>query len=248
VPSDPLHRTPPDGAGWRQLPLPLPHAPHYSAADFLEAPSNAEALAWLDRTADWPQLRLALWGAPGSGKTHLLHLWAARQGGVVLSGAGLKATPPEQPLAIDEADAAPEHPLLHLLNAAAEARLPVLLAGRVAPARWPVALPDLASRLRAITSVEIGPAEDALLRALLARLLAERQLAVAAEVQDWLALRLPRCPGAVRAAVARLDHLALAAGRPVTRALAAMVLASLAETEDEDFATSAPRADGPPLL
>ena len=117
-------------------------------------------------------------------------------------------------MAVDDADAAPERPLLHLLNAAGEAGLPVLLAGRAAPARWHAALPDLASRLRAITAVRIGPAEDELLRSLLARLLAERQLAVAEPLQDWLRLRLPRSQGAIREAVARLDRAALAAGGP----------------------------------
>ncbi|MDA8249733.1 MAG: chromosomal replication initiator DnaA, partial [Rhodospirillales bacterium] len=166
------------GRSWRQLALPFSHAPLY-AVDFLQMPSNAAALAWLARPADWPQRRLALWGEGGCGKTHLLHLWAGREAAALLAGPALprREAAPAQPLAIDDADAAPERALLHLLNAAAESGLAVLLAGRTPPARWPVALPDLASRLRATAAVEIRPAEDELLRALLARLLAERQIA-----------------------------------------------------------------------
>lgn len=232
----------PSAPAWRQLPLPFTHTPHLTAADFLPAPSNAAALAWLARTADWPQGRLALWGQEGSGKTHLLHLWAARSGAMLLAGPALPRTPaaPVQPLAIDDADAAAEHPLLHLLNAAAEARQPVLLAGRAPPARWPVALPDLASRLRAAAAVEIGPAEDSLLRALLARLLAERQIMVPDAVQAWLLARLPRTPAAVREAAARLDRAALAAGRAITRSVAAAVLEGLAEPEPDGTAASQP--------
>jgi len=224
--------------GWRQLALPFAHAPLY-AADFLEMPSNAAALAWLARPADWPQRRLALWGGEGCGKTHLLHLWAGRAGALLLAGPALprREAAPDRPLAIDDADAAPEHPLLHLLNAAAEAGLAVLLAGRTPPARWPVALPDLASRLRAAAAVEIRPAEDVLLRALLARLLAERQVAVPEPLQAWLLARLPRTPAAVREAAARLDRAALAAGGPITRAVAADVLAGLAGAADESSAS-----------
>ena len=212
--------------------LPFPHAPHYRAEEFLAAESNAEALEWLRHTAAWPGARLVLWGPEGCGKTHLLHLWAARHRAKMLAGPLLAAPrpdlrPPTEPLAVDDADAAPERPLLHLLNAAGEAGLPVLLAGRAAPARWNAALPDLASRLRATTAVQIGPAEDALLRGLLARLLAERQLAVAEPLQDWLRLRLPRSQGAIREAVARLDRVTLASGGPVTRALAQAVAAGL---------------------
>ena len=246
-------------AGWRQLPLPFSHQPHYTAADLFEAPCNAAALAWLRRTADWPQLRLALWGAEGCGKTHLLHVWAARNGAALLSGAALSGEPalPGRPLAIDDADTARERPLLHLLNAAAEAGQPVLLSGRTAPARWAVALPDLSSRLRSIVAVEIGHADEVLLRSLLARLLAERQLVVAEAVQDWLLLRLPRTPAALRAAAERLDRTALASGRKITRAMAAATLASmggLAETPegpngpDRDEPTEASRHAAAPSL
>jgi len=214
-----------------QLPLPFPHQPAYAAADFLAAPSNEAALTWLDRTPDWPDCRLALWGEPGCGKTHLLRLWAGRRGAAVLAGPdllGLPAVPPAGGVALDDADAMAEEPaLLHLLNAAREARLAVLLAARTPPARWPVRLPDLASRLRAVTAVEIMPPEESLLRALLLRLLADRQLAVRPDLQDWLLLRLPRSPAALREVVARLDQAALAAGGGVTRSIAAGVVAAM---------------------
>jgi chromosomal replication initiation ATPase DnaA len=227
-----------------QLPLPFPHTPGYAAHEFLEAPSNAQALEWLSRTADWPGGRLALFGEAGCGKSHLLHRWAAegRGGGEGGGGGGGGTVLPAEAvggyaapagrLAIDDADRAEEAPLLHLLNAAAEAGRPVLLAARPPPARWATRLPDLASRLRAITAIGIAAAEDELLRALLARLLAERQIAVAAAVQDWLLTRLPRTPAALRQAAALLDRAALAAGGAVTRPLARSALADLLQGEE----------------
>ena len=231
------------GRAARQLALPFPHAPGYGAAEFLPAGSNAAALAWLASGDAWPQRRLALFGPEGCGKTHLLHIWGARVGARMMSGPLLGMWPyPDSglldcPVAVDDADAAAEQPLLHLLNAAGEAGLPVLLTGRAPPARWNPVLPDLASRLRAITAVGIGAAEDALLRSLLARLLAERQLAVAEPVQEWLRLLLPRAQGALREAVARLDRAALAAGGRVTRALALEVAVGL---DDETFGRLGP--------
>ena len=231
-----------------QYVLPFPHSPHYAAADFLAADCNAEALTWLDNGADWPQRRLALWGPAGCGKTHLLHLWARRQEAQLVAGPSLRLIPPERALAIDDADAAPERPLLHTLNAAAEAGLPVLLAGREAPARWPVRLPDLASRLRAVTAVQIRAADDGLLRALLARLLLERQMAVSESVQQFLLLHLPRTPGAIREAAARLDHTCFVAGGRPSRAIAAAVLAGMTGFEENFTGPSTIGPSAAPLL
>lgn len=211
----------------RQLLLPFGHAPGYDARDFLPDSSNNQALRWLD--SDWPEDRLALWGPPGCGKSHLLHIWSERTGAGVLSGHALRdldAAPQSGALAIDDADTVrSEALLLHLLNTARERRLKVLLAGREAPSRWPIALPDLTSRLRATTAVEIRAPGDDLLAALLLRLLSDRQLSAAQQVRDRLLFRLPRSAEALREAVARLDRASLRFGKAITRALADSVLA-----------------------
>jgi len=228
----------------RQLALPFVHAPGFTAADFLPGPGAGAALAWLARPAGWPAGRLVLWGEAGAGKTHLLHVWAGQHRATLLPA----ATPhwPCGPVAVDDADlATDEHALLHLLNAAAEACHPVLLAAQAPPARWSTRLPDLASRLRATTAVELRAADDAFLRTLLARLLSDRQLVVPDAVQDWLLARLPRTAATMREAAARLDRAALAAGTPVTRALAAAALADLIhDTSDTDAADAWPSGPG----
>lgn len=222
----------------RQLALPFARGSHFTDAGFLRAPSNHDALAWIDRDSAWPLGRLALWGTAGCGKTHLLHIWAQRVGADLLTLQELPSTPPARPLALDDADLAPELALLHILNAAVEAGLPVLLAARRPPSRWNVGLPDLASRLRATSAVEIRPPEDGLLRALLASQLAERQLRVDETVQAWMLLRLARTPAAIREAAARLDHASLATSGRFTQRQAAQVLAGLADTIGSDDPSS----------
>ena len=231
----------------RQLTLPFPDRVTYIPDNFLPTPANAQARAWLETPKEWPAGRLALYGEGGTGKTHLLHLFAARHQALVLPAQALRHFNdfPHTPLAIDDADAvADPQSLLHLLNAAAEKHLPVLLAARAAPARWPSNLPDLDSRLRAVTAVELGQPDEHLLRALLARLIAQRQLRVEESVQDYLLTRLPRTGAAMREAAARLDRASLAAGRRVSRKLAAEILAGMAEDGGFDE-VSAPNADSP---
>jgi hypothetical protein len=170
----------------RQLPLPLPHAVSSARADLIADASNAEALAWLDRPAEWPLHRLALHGPAGTGKSHMLRALAAERGWRLLRGADLTdalALADAPGTALDEADTAPEAALFHLVNSAAETRAPLLLAARAPPARWPVALPDLASRLRATLSVGIAPPSEALCAALFAKHLSDRQLRIAPDVR-----------------------------------------------------------------
>lgn len=203
-----------------QLRLPFARADRFTDAGFLRASSNQAALAWLTRPEDWPDGRLVLWGPAGCGKTHLLQVWAAQHGAVLHA----PDAPPTRPVAIDNADRSPERRLLHLLNAAAEASLPVLLTALRPPSRWDITLPDLASRLRAATAVEIRAPEESLLRNLLASQLAERQLRVDETVQDWLIARLERTPAAIRTAVERLDAASLATSGRFTQRQAASIL------------------------
>lgn len=199
----------------RQLALDLGFRPALGRGDFIVAPSNADAVAWIDRWPDWPDLglgfrALALHGPAGAGKSHLAAVWRARAAeGVLLDD----ARPP-----------ADERQLLHRLNALKEAGGQLLLAGQEAPARWPVRLPDLASRLKAIPAVALGTPDDALLRALYGKLFAERQLTVADGLIDWLIAHLERSGAAAVTAVSRLDQIALEQRKPITIALARTLL------------------------
>jgi chromosomal replication initiation ATPase DnaA len=217
----------------RQLPLLIPPAPVYDEAAFLSAPANEAALTWLGRTELWPDHRLALWGESGRGKTHLLRIWAARRGAAWRDGANLAGFPDFDAaggVAVDDADRAEAGALLHLLNTARDTGRPVLLSSRAAPARWDPALADLASRLRAMTAVEIGVPDDTLLRHMLVRWLAERKLVADPALHDRLLTHLPRRPEVLRAAVARLDADALVSRRrEVTAPMLRAALAAAAE-------------------
>lgn len=215
----------------RQLAFQLPHRPATGADDFLVAASNADAVAWLDRWPAWPAPGLALHGPEGCGKTHLLRVWQARSGARLLRPAELEVLDLTSfaaapcPVALDDCGGRlPEQPLLHLHNLLAAAGLPLLLAGREPPARWPVALPDLRSRLGALPAVAIAPPDEALLAGILVKLFADRQLRVDGAVIDYLLPRMERSFAAAERLVARLDAMALQMRRSVTVALARAAL------------------------
>jgi chromosomal replication initiation ATPase DnaA len=214
-----------------QLPLDLPHSPSFTEEDFLEAPSNKNALAMVRLWPDWPQKALLLLGPRGSGKSHLGAIWARRAGARVFSAKNLHldllpdliAGPA---LLLEDADAVdpPEADMFHLLNMAAEKGVFVLITAQKNPDHWGVATPDLLSRLRRAPTVAIAAPDEAFLRAILVKLFYDRQIRVDETVVDFLALRLERSFEAAQKIVAALDREGLARGRPVTRPLAAAVL------------------------
>ncbi len=213
----------------RQLTLALPHDTALGRADFLASACNEAALGWIERWPLWPAFALVLHGPAGSGKSHLAGLWQARAGAALVVGDALgKRDPAElaagRAVAIDEAEAAPERALLHLYNCCRERGTGLLIVARRPPAAWPIALPDLGSRLRASPAVAIGAPDDALLAAVLVKHFADRQLHPAPEIIAFLVPRMERSFAAAAALVDRIDGLSLGVKRPVTLPLARRAL------------------------
>ena len=107
----------------------------------------------------------------------------------------------------------------------------LLLTAKAAPARWGVALPDLASRLKAAQSVALGAPDDALLQALVIKLFSDRQLRVAPEVITFLTSRMERSFAAVEQLIAALDREALEKKRDITVPFARQVLERMNQRE-----------------
>ena len=212
----------------RQLVLALDHAVSYARDDFLAGPSNSAALTLIDRWPDWPNRVMALTGPEGAGKSHLATIWAEAAGARTLSAkllgeTDLRSAFATGALVLEDLEPAglDERALFHLLNLAREESAYVLVTARAAPASFTVTIRDLASRLRALPVVTLAAPDDALLRLLIVKLAADRQLAVDEPLVNYLANRIERSFAAARSAVARLDEEAMRQHRPVTRALAA---------------------------
>lgn len=222
----------------RQYPLDLPVEARFGAEDYFVAEPNRAAHALVTAWPRWPDRILLLLGPEGAGKSHLAAIWADLAGAHIASGArdaleAMLATP-GRPVLLDDCDAAgaDETVLFHLLNAVREAGGHLLLTASGTPNQnWP-ALPDLASRLRALPVARLAPADDATVAAVLVKLIDDRQLRVEAGVVEFLALRAERSLGAVRALVEALDRESLARGRAVGRGLAADVIARMQEDID----------------
>jgi chromosomal replication initiation ATPase DnaA len=221
-----------DTAPPKQLAFDLPLDPRYGAEDFLVSPSNEEAYALIEAWPDWPDTVFLLRGPPGSGKSHLASIWATRAQAWTVPAADVSMEQVSHlisngALVIEDVDreaGRDEAALFHLLNLARERRFPVLLTACGGVDGFGLRVADLRSRLRLAPGAEIGPPDDALLKAVIVKLFADRQLGIDTSVVDALALRIDRSLARVREVVAELDRDALGRRRRITRPLALAVL------------------------
>lgn len=215
----------------RQLAFDLPHRPATGRDDFLVTPSNAKAVALIDLWPKWPANTLILLGPPGSGKSHLAAVWHEMTGAVLARPADIRAD--RVPKLLDKAalviEDAPgenldEAAFFHLLNLSREQKAYILITAARAPPGWGIALPDLLSRLKAAPTAQLGPPDDALLRGVLVKLFADRQIGVDEALVSYLISRMPRELAAARTLVAEIDRRALEERAEVTRNFVGKVL------------------------
>jgi chromosomal replication initiation ATPase DnaA len=222
-----------------QLAFDLPHRAALGAEDFLVSDCNGTAVNLVDAWPQWPDPVQLLIGPPASGKTHLVRVWQGRSGAIVLDPAHLGVEvidrlPASIPIAVEDADRAgyDEKTVFHLLNLAREKRLFVLLTARSTPNRWPIALPDLSSRLSAVPVTEIGVPDEALLRTVMLKHFADRQLAIDPKVLEFMAVQIDRSFEAAAAAVEAVDRAALRSGRKISRQLVTETLQATSGSSD----------------
>jgi DnaA regulatory inactivator Hda len=213
-----------------QLVFDLSQRPAFGREDFLVSPSNQEAVAQVDQWPDWPAKTLCLVGPPGSGKTHLAHVWRAVSGAELVSGdeldeGKLKALLQASAVIVEDADrGVDEEKLFHLYNSLARRGGALFLTGCTPPSQWNLQLPDLKSRLSTIAIAELEPPDDALIAGLLVKQFQDRQVQVDPKVIGYLINRLERSFESITQAVEALDQASLKGKTRITVPLARKIL------------------------
>jgi chromosomal replication initiation ATPase DnaA len=222
-----------------QLTLDLPHRAALGAEDFLVSDCNLAAVRLIDAWPQWQEKVQLLIGPAASGKTHLARVWQALSGARSLSAPSLdmdriEAARGGEALVVEDIDRGfyDEKALFHLLNLAREKGTFLLLTTRDAPSRSGCTLPDLLSRLNGLPAVQIGAPDEALLKTVMLKQFADRQLNIDPKVLDFLALRVDRSLEAAALAVEAVDRAALASGRKISRQLVNEALAAAAPNEE----------------
>jgi DnaA family protein len=217
-----------------QLPLGL-RWPAWQRFEHFEAGANALVLAACEHFAgahDAPWLFLH--GAHGAGKTHLLLAACQRAAaaGEVAQYLPLRDLPSPRAAAIrgqggsalvalDDLDAVAgdrdaEHALFDLYNRSHAEGARMLLSASSPLAALGIELPDLASRIGAMTQLALQPLNEATRRESLRRRAAARGIELDDTVLDWLFRNHSRDLGSLSNLLDRIDRASLAEQRRIT--------------------------------
>ncbi|MGN6777825.1 DnaA regulatory inactivator HdaA [Rhizobium sp.] len=222
-----------------QLPLAFTHDPANGRDDLLVADPLSAAVRIVDSWPHWPSPVVILAGPVGSGKSHLASIWTERCGAVHIhpvAGSDAAVAAANGPVIFEDVDRLgfDDTELFHVINSVRENGTSLLMTSRLWPMSWPVTLPDLRSRLKAATVVEIGEPDEELLSQVIVKLFADRQLYIDDKLVLYIVNRMERSLNAAQLIVDRLDRLALARGTRITRLLAAEVLNELGGSGQTD--------------
>lgn len=201
-----------------QYALPLPHATLYTPESFLVSSCNETAWHMLEAWPAWQSHALILAGCPGSGKSHLSHIWARKASAAIVQASGLATEEPQGTnwLVEDIETLSNPRALFHLYNYTRENKHSLLMTASLPPAQLKITLPDLSSRLLATPLATIAMADDIVLAAAMRKQFADRQLKVEEEVIAYLLPRMERSLSQIQLLVTRIDEAALQNHKNIT--------------------------------
>ena len=210
-----------------QIPFDLGHRTAMGRDDFLIAPNNQDAVAWIDLWPDWPAPTLVLYGPVASGKSHLAAVWGEKTNAACVRPDTLNdesirhIASAARHIILEDADklignVEAEKGLFHLYNLFKEEKRSILLTLVEPPVRRAFALPDLASRLRAAPAVAIREPDDILLGSILVKMFNDRQLRVGQDVVNYIISHMERSFEEARRIVEATDNKTLVEKRNIS--------------------------------
>lgn len=194
----------------------LETSPSLKEVDFLRSDCNAQAYDALFTENIWTNGRLIITGPAKCGKSHMARIWSDQFSAILIHISELNQQIIQQSLlggnvAVLHADQCVgskelEQNLFHLCNATTESGGRLLLTAWQPPMRWKIQLADLRSRLEGSQFVAVNPPDDTLIRALLIKLLIDRNILVEPNVINYILPRIERTFKTVEELVVDMDH------------------------------------------
>jgi chromosomal replication initiation ATPase DnaA len=196
-------------------------------SDFIEGEENTAVIRSLAQWPHWPTNGLIIYGASGTGKTHIGGLWAQTANAICVLTESLRHDPrklfrTECNFIFDNIDdflaTQRQDWIFHFFNIAAEKKRCYLLISRHHPSMWPIRLRDLQSRLFTLPTVYMQNPGDALMIKIAKKISRDFGIIIPDNVLQYLLNTIDRSSTSIAEALRALNTLSMQKKRPITLA------------------------------
>ena len=177
-----------------QIALPLDWPQAQDESRFILSEANRAAFEHFRNWSLWPVKVTLLTGPRRSGRSLLARTFIERVGGRLF----------------ENADRYDEEELFHAWNAAQDSGKPIVLIVDEVPPAWQVTLPDLRTRLAITPIARIEQPDDALFKAIIQLLFADRGMHIPDEALKYIGDRVERSYWMAERVVEAIDRFAIA--------------------------------------
>lgn len=188
--------------------------------DYIVSDSNFSAFSYINKWPDWDSNILLIYGSKSCGKTHLATIWGRIANARFITAEDIYQNNYDLSFnyILDGVEKVSDEPaLLHFFNAVKETTTGYLvMTARDNPANIGIRLADLRSRLAAVSSIRINDTDDEMMRQMLVKKFAERQLKVEMDVIKYIVHKAERSFSALDKIVDTLDTEALKNKKNIT--------------------------------
>tara|TARA_E500000331_G_scaffold338775_1_gene368345 strand:- start:473 stop:1129 length:657 start_codon:yes stop_codon:yes gene_type:complete len=214
-----------------QLVFKFPFSKKYYQQDFYVSSNNFSAFRLIESWPVWPGKWLNIFGAPGSGKTHLANILEKKIKKIRLVEAKkinnnlIQDLHSLDCLIIDNFDNNIEEKLLYsILNQSKQYENYVLINSTFSINNVKFDLEDLRSRINSFLRIGIELPTDDLLKVIISKTLSEKQITINPKISDFIISNVERSYEKMFKFLKDVDELSLSTGKPININLIKKVL------------------------
>ena len=219
-----------------QLVFKFPFKTKYYEQDFYVSSNNFSAYRLIESWPNWPDKWLNLFGAPGSGKTHLSKILEKKISKIKVLNAEevddklITVLENFKCIIIDNYENNISEALLYsLLNQSKQVDNYILINSKNSLKEMSFELEDLYSRLNSFVFIGINLPTDDLLKVMITKTLSDKQINLSPKISDYIVKNIERSYEKIFKFLKDIDELSLSSGKPISKSLIKKVL----ELKDE---------------
>ena len=214
-----------------QLVFKFPFKTKYYEQDFYVSSNNFSAYRLIESWPNWPDKWLNVFGAPGSGKTHLSKILEKKISKIKVLNAEevddklITVMENFKCIIIDNYENNISETLLYsLLNQSKQVDNYILINSTNSLREMSFKLEDLHSRLNSFVFIGINLPTDDLLKVMITKTLSDKQINLSPKISDYIVKNIERSYEKIFKFLKDIDELSLSSGKPISKSLIKKVL------------------------